>query len=41
MSRSPLPLTLKKDKKSRPEIRGGFIRMSLKQKVLYGEFRVN
>ena len=28
-------------KKSRPEIRGGFIRMSLKQKVLYGEFRVN
>ena len=41
MSRSPLPLTLKKDKKSRPEIRGGFIRMSLKQKVLYKEFRVN
>ena len=25
-------------KKSRPEIRGGFIRMSLKQKVLYEEF---
>ena len=41
MSRSPLPLTLKKDKKSRPEIQGGFFRMLLKQKVLYGEFRVN
>ena len=41
MSRSSLPVNLKKDKKSRPEIQGGFISMSLKQKVLYEEFRVN